>query len=146
MQVPAGIRKSGPWTVCLSGLYDPPTTSQFTLTRQGTLSIYHDKLGLIVTGANSKHQPELATFMETVDDQVTTVPRSSRLRMSDQGDRLGLAHRRFFAVLEVPPPERERLRFLFEITEQGRGRMRDVRLNLQLVLKAGEPLETAHTP
>jgi len=143
MKVPAGIRKSEPWTICLSGLFDPPTTSQFTLDRQGTLSIYHDQLGMIVTGANSKHQPELATFMETADGQVTTVPRSSRLRMTDEGDRLGLAHRRFFAVLAVPPPERERLRFRFEVTEQGHGRMRDGQLNLQLVLKAGEPLETA---
>jgi hypothetical protein len=63
MRVPAGIRKSEPWTICLSGLFDPPTTSQFTLDRQGTLSIYHDTLGMIVTGANSKHQPELATSL-----------------------------------------------------------------------------------
>jgi hypothetical protein len=145
MQVPAGIRKSEPWTVCLSGLFDPPTTSQFTLDRQGTLSIYHDKLGMVVTGANSKHQPELATFVETADERVTTVPRSSRLRMTDEGDRLGLAHRRFFAVLEVPPPDRERFSFRFEITEQGHGRMRTVQLNLQLVLKAGEPLETGRS-
>jgi hypothetical protein len=145
MHVPAGIRKSEPWTVCLSGLYDPPTTSQFTLDRQAALSIYHDKLGTIVTGANSKHQPQLATFMETADDEVTTVPRNSRLRMSDEGDRLGLAYRRFFAVLEVPPPEAERLGFRFDVTEQGPGQMSDVELNLQLVLKAGQPLETART-
>ena len=63
MKVPAGIRKTGPWIVCLSGLIDAPIDSQFTLDRQGHLSIYHEKLGLIVTGANSKHQPELATFL-----------------------------------------------------------------------------------
>src|SRR5262249_8456679 len=60
-RVNAGIRKTGPWIVCLSGLIDTPIDSQFTLDRQGHLSIYHEKLGLIVTGANSKHQPELAT-------------------------------------------------------------------------------------
>jgi hypothetical protein len=145
MQVTAGIRKSQPWTVCLSGLFDPPTTSQFTLDRQAALSIYHDELGMIVTGANSKHQPDLATFMEKADDQVTTVPFSSRLRMTDEGDRLGLAHRRFFAVLDVAPPEPDRLSFHFEVTEQGRGRMGEVQLNLQLVLKPGLPLETARS-
>ena len=145
LQVPAGVRRVQPWTICLSGLVDRPTTSQFTLDRQGTLSIYHDQLGMIVTGANSKHQPELATFMETADGQVTTVPHSSQLRMTDQLDQLGLAHRRFFAVLNVAPPQPERLRFWFEIVEQGHGRMRDVRLNLQLVLKGGETLETAHS-
>src|SRR5262245_61036829 len=33
--------------------------------------------------------------------------------------------------------------FRFAITETGRGRLQDVRLNLQLCLKAGETLETA---
>jgi hypothetical protein len=98
---------------------------------------------MILLGANSKHQPELATFMETVDGRVTTVPLSSRLRMTDKGDRLGLAHRRFFAVLEVPPADPERLSLRFEVTERGRGRMRDAQLNLQLALKEGETLETA---
>lgn len=143
LQVSAGMRRNAPWTVCLSGLFDSPTTSQFTLDRQGTLSIYHDRLGMIVTGANSKHQPELATFQEDADGRVTTVPFSSRLRMNDQHDQLGLAHRRFFAVLTVDPPRPRQLRYDFEIVEQGRGRMRDVRLNLQLVLEPGEALETA---
>lgn len=142
LEVSAGIRKSDPWIICLSGLREPPTDSQFTLDRQAALSIYHQKLGMIVLGANSKHQPELATIMETVDGSVTTVPVSSRLQMRDGGDRLGLAHRRFFAVLEVPPAEPERLRFNFEITERGRGRMKEAQLNLQLALKAGEVLET----
>jgi hypothetical protein len=88
MKTPAGIRKSGPWTVCYSGLIDAPIESQFTLDRQGHLSIYHEKLGLIITGAGSKHQPELATFAERTRDAVRTIPLSSRLRMSDDRDRL----------------------------------------------------------
>ena len=144
LNVAAGIRKSSPWTVCLSGLSEPPTDSRFTLSRQAALSVHHEKLGLIISGANSKHQPELATFMETVDGEVTTVPLSSRLRMTDEGDRLGVAHRRFFAVLEVPPAQTDRLDLKFQIVERGRGRMKDAQLNLQLVLKPGETLETAH--
>src|SRR5262249_53005494 len=46
---------------------------------------------------------------------------------------------------EVPIPTAERLPFRFAITETGRGRLQDVRLNLQLCLKAGETLETAET-
>ena len=100
MNVQAGIRKTGPWVVCLSGLIDPPISNQFTLDRQGHLSIYHEKLGLIVTGANSKHQPELATFLEQAGDQTHHVPLSSRLRMSDDRDRLGLGYETFFAELD----------------------------------------------
>jgi hypothetical protein len=145
MKVHAGIRKTGPWTVCLSGLIDAPIDSQFTLDRQGHLSIYHEKLGLIVNGANSKHQPDLATFLEKSKDRVTTIPLSSRLLMSDERDRLGLGYNTFFAEAEVPKPAENKLPFRFAITETGRGRLQDVRLNLQLVLKAGETLETAKT-
>ena len=65
MGVPAGIRKTGPWVVCLSGIVATPAiNNRFYLDRQGNLSIFHEKLGMIITGANSKRQPELATFSE----------------------------------------------------------------------------------
>jgi hypothetical protein len=143
MKVPAGIRKTGPWTICLSGLIDTPIDSQFTLDRQGHLSIYHEKHGLIVTGANSRNQPELATFLEKTKDRVTTIPLSSRLRMSEDRDRLALGYRTFFAEAEAPKPADDRMTFRFAITETGRGRLQDVQLNLQLCLKTGDTLETA---
>jgi hypothetical protein len=158
MKVNAGIRKTGPWTVCLSGLIDTPIDSQFTLDRQSHVSIYHEKLGLIVTGANSKRQPELATFLDKSKDRITTIPLSSRLRMSpsplpspaggegtDKGDRLGLGYSTFFAEAEVPTPTAERMPFRFAITETAPNRLQDAQLNLQLCLKAGEALETAKT-
>lgn len=156
MKVQAGIRKTGPWTVCMSGLIDALIDSQFTLDRQGHLSIFHEKIGLIVTGANSKYQPELATFVEKTpprapapqDEQklrIRTIPLSSRLRMNDDRDRLGLGYDAFFADLEIPKPSEQQLLFRFAITETGPNRLRDVTLNLQLVLKSGETLETATT-
>jgi len=75
MQVPAGIRKSGPWQVCLCGLIDTqPLNSRFYLDRQGRVSVFHEKAGLIITGANSKRQPELATFTEAISMQPPTAP------------------------------------------------------------------------
>lgn len=150
LRVPAAIRKSGPWAVCLSGLIDTPIDSQFTLDRQGHLSIFHDRLGLIITGANSRNQPQLATFLEKSKERITTIPLSSRVRMAQQAsgpriDRLGLGYHTFFAEAELPIPQAERLPFRFAITETGRGRLQDVKLNLQLCLKAGEVLETATT-
>src|SRR5262249_89808 len=141
MKVPAGVRKTGPWVVCLSGLIDTQVDSQFTLDRQGHLSIFHDKLGLIVTGANSKRQPELATFSEKFKGQPNHRPVSSRLRMSDEQDRLGIAYNTFFAELEVAPPSAQRAAFRFNVVE--RGRLEEAQLTLQLCLKAGEVLETA---
>src|SRR3970282_628254 len=78
-QVPAGIRKTGPWVVCLSGLISTPAVgNQFYLDRQGHVSVFHEKAGLIITGANSKRQPELATFWEKLQGQVYHMPQVSR--------------------------------------------------------------------
>jgi hypothetical protein len=141
MSVPAGIRKRGPWVTCLSGLIATPTTSQWYLDRRGHLSVFHEKLGLIITGANSKNQPELATFTEKIGGPVVHTPTSSRLKMSDEADQLALAYNSFFAVLEVMPASDKRQEFHVVITPTGH--IAKVALNLQLVLKPGAALETA---
>jgi hypothetical protein len=143
MSVPAGIRKTGPWVVCLSGLTSTQAvTSQFYLDRQGHLSVFHDKLGLIVTGAGSKRQPELATFLEKLQGQTIHMPISSRLQMNDNGDRLSLAYNTFFTDLYALPPSERQLQLRFVMTGRGEPPA-EARLNLQLCLKAGETLETA---
>src|SRR4051812_1738177 len=143
MSVPAGIRKAGPWVVCLSGIISTPAVNnQFYLDRQGHLSVYHNKLGLVITGAGSKRQPELATFFEKLQGQTFHLPISSRLQMSDSnGDRLSLAYNTFFTDLYVSPPAEDHLQLRFVMT--GRGPASESQLNLQLCLKAGEVLETA---
>jgi hypothetical protein len=142
LSVPAGIRKNGPWQIALSGLMSTQAiNSQFYLDRQGHLSVFHQKLGLIITGANSKRQPELATFSETVLGQVVHMPISTRLQMNDEQDRLSLAFNTFFSDLYLKVPSESELTLRFVIT--GRGRPADdPRLTLQLCLKAGEMIET----
>jgi hypothetical protein len=142
MSIPAGIRKTGPWQVALSGLMSTQAiNSQFYLDRQGHISVFHQKLGLIITGANSKRQPELATFSETLLGQTVHMPISTRLQMSESQDRLSLAYNTFFTDLHIPAPSETELTLSFAITGRGRP-AEDPRLNLQLCLKAGETLET----
>ena len=144
MRVPAGIRKREPWTIALSGLTSAqPVANQFFLDRQCHLSIFHEKLGLIVSGANSKRQPELATFRETVRGRTSHLPISTALRMEPGLDRLSLAYNTFFADLEVPEPSRQRVAFRFAVTEMGR--VEEAQLAVQLVLRPGELLETGKT-
>jgi hypothetical protein len=143
MSVPAGIRKRGPWVVCLSGLISTQAaTNQFYLDRQGSLSIFHEKLGLIVTGANSKRQPELATFSGKLGGQRFHMPISSRLRMSEERDRLGLAYPKFFSELTVRIGSESQVQLQFAITGVGQP-PEQAQLALQLCLKSGETLETA---
>jgi len=63
---------------------------------QSSLSVFHQKLGLIISGANSKHQPELATFSESFGGATYNTPVSSRLQLGDKQDRLSLAYNTFF--------------------------------------------------
>lgn len=144
MSIPGGIRKTGPWMVALSGIIETQAViSQFYLDRQANLSIYHARTGLIVSGANSKRQPELATLREKLHDgTIAHLPGNSRLQMSSTVDRLSLAFNTFFTDLYVPPPEGPNLSFRFVIA--GRGRPpQEAFTALQLVLHAGETLETA---
>jgi hypothetical protein len=142
MSVTAGIRKQGPWVVCLSGLISTQAaTNQFYLDRQASLSLFHERLGLIVTGANSKRQPELATFSGTIGGQLFHMPISSSLRMDEEGDRLGLAYPKFFSELAVKVRSDSALQLQFSITGLGQP-PEEARLTLQLSLKRGETLET----
>ena len=118
--IPAAIRKTGPWVVCLSGLISTQAiNNQYYLDRQGNIEVFHEKTGLIITGANSKRQPELATFSEKLLGQVFHMPMSSRLQMGEEQDRLSLAYNTFFSDLYVPKPSSSILRFHFSITGRG---------------------------
>ncbi len=142
MTIPAGVRKTGPWQVCLSGIMNTQAISnQFFLDRQSHISIFHQKLGLIVAGANSKRQPELATFSEKLLGQTVHMPISTRLQMSDEQDRLSLAYNTFFSDLYIPRPAENELSMRFVITGRGTP-AEDPQLTLQLCLKPGEVLET----
>jgi hypothetical protein len=140
--IPVGIRKTGPWVICLSGIVDTPAPlNRFYLDRQGHLSVFHEKLGLIITGANSKRQPELATFSERFPDFTANIPLSSRLQMGDSQDRLSLGYNTFWADLLVPEPTASGAKLRFVINGRGKP-AEDLRINLQLGLRAGEVLET----
>jgi hypothetical protein len=142
MSVPAGIRKSGPWQVCLSGLMSTQAVNnQFYLDRQGHITVVHQKLGMIITGANSKRQPELATFSEKLQGQSFHMPVSTRLQMGPKGDRLSLAYNTFFSDTYIPPPSESEMSLRFVIAGKGRP-ADDPKLTLQLCLKSGEMLET----
>ena len=143
MSVPAGIRKSGPWQIALSGLMSAQAIhNQYYLDRQGNVSVFHQKAGLIITGAGSKRQPELATFSEHLMGQTVHLPISTRLHMGELQDRLSVAYNTFFADLFVSRSAENELALRFRITQRGEA-ADSARLTLQLVLKAGETLETA---
>lgn len=142
LQAPAGVRHSAPWSIALSGLAGlGPATSQWFLDRQSHVALYHRAKGLILTGANSRNQPELATFQERLGEKVVHTPLDAKLEMGAEGDHLWLAYHRFFAELFTPKPtEREAG---LEVRINGRGPAPDdARFTLQLVLIPGQEITT----
>ncbi|HWQ53956.1 MAG TPA: hypothetical protein VN442_09735 [Bryobacteraceae bacterium] len=140
---PAGVRKAGPWVATLSGLIATrPLASQWFLDRQAHLSVFHQKAGLILSGGNSRRQPEIATFAETTAGTVQHLPLDSRLDMTDAADRLWLAYNSFFSEIEVPRATGSGMDIRFKISGRGPA-PESARLALQLVLHPGEELETA---
>jgi hypothetical protein len=141
MKVPAGIRKTEGWVVCLSGLLgSPDNTNNFFLDRQGNMSVFHEKCGLIITGANSKDQPQLATFTEDIGTQIVHKAQTTHLSMGDRADKLSLSYNVFFAELEIPKPSKNELKLHVATTYKWGEAVAN--MNLQLVLKAGQVLQT----
>ena len=60
------IRRKGPWFVCLSAYCCPLPKSRWIQDRQNLASIWHDHVGLIAGGGNTKLQPLWSCF--TVGD------------------------------------------------------------------------------
>lgn len=62
----AATVRRGPWFVCFSAYTTPIVNSRWIQDRQNFVSIYHDKVGLILGGGNTKLQPAWSSF--TVGD------------------------------------------------------------------------------
>ncbi len=63
----AATLRQGPWFVCVSAYTTPISTSRWIQDRQNLLSVYHDDVGLVIGGGNTKLQPAWSSF--TVGDE-----------------------------------------------------------------------------
>lgn len=62
----AFVHRHRPWFVCLSAFHSPVEENRWIQDRQNFVSVFHDRVGLIVGGGNTKLQPLWSTF--TVGD------------------------------------------------------------------------------
>ena len=129
LQLPVSRQQSGDWTVILSGLTGPGFSRWF-LDRQSHLSVYHARLGLIINGAPSKRQPELAAFAESIARDGQANPAG-----------VALAYEGFTASIKAELNHDVGL--TFALRPHGPAPPPSVRVALQLQLHPGETLETA---
>lgn len=63
----AATLRQGPWFICLSAYTTPIATNRWHQDRQNMFSVFHDRVGLVIGGGNTKLQPAWSTF--TVGDE-----------------------------------------------------------------------------
>lgn len=59
----ARVSKAGKWFSCLSAITVEPDDSRWGMDRQSFVGLYHEDVGLIIGGGNSKDQPAFSNFI-----------------------------------------------------------------------------------
>jgi hypothetical protein len=120
----AAVRRRGPWFLAASAMTSPLSTSRWIQDRQNFVSVYHDQLGVILGGGNTKLQPrwsnftagDLSLFRHRAGDEnpnfqapdgVVYLPTSARLLAGpDFGVELVYGARKARIALKVVGPDR----------------------------------------
>jgi hypothetical protein len=129
------VRRKSPWFYCLSGFTAPTTKNRWGLDRQNFVSIWHDQVGLIVGGGNSKQQIEWSNFIFPRAGRLSYIPTSGEVRENQ----VILSYEDKKASLEVSPESKNELRLkaiLADPSSTATGQ-------LILYLKAGNTCKTA---
>ena len=121
------VRRSGPWFVCLSGYLTPPrerknyTLKRWIMDRAQHLSIWHEKVGLVVGGGNSKNDPARSTFIVWSGNRCFYVADSAELKASTkEGDAITLRYGRRRCTLNVKALGPDRIEVVFSGPEKGK--------------------------
>ncbi len=82
----AATFRRGPWFACLSAYTSPVVNNRWIQDRQNLVSIYHDRVGLIVGGGNTKLQPAWSTFTVGDTSLLQHTPGDTRPNFQPKGE------------------------------------------------------------
>jgi hypothetical protein len=131
----ATVRRKAPWFYALSGFTAPTTRNRWGLDRQNFVSVWHEGVGLIIGGGNSKGQSEWSNFIFPRAGRLAYIPSGGEVRENQ----LVLSYEDKKASLEVSPGSKTELKLkaaLLDPTSSATGQ-------LLLHLKAGNTCKTA---
>jgi hypothetical protein len=128
------IRRKGPWFIYMSAYHCPVLENRWIQDRQNFVSIYHDKVGLIVGGGNTKLQPlwsnftvgDISLLKHTPGDEnpkftpeggLLHLPDAAGLKKSDPPG-LGLMYGKERCSIEVEPIDDDSLRIRLRATSK----------------------------
>jgi hypothetical protein len=144
------VRRRGPWFVCLSGYLTPRkeraanALNRWYMDRQQHLSLWHEDLGLVVGGGNSKFQPDRSTFAVWSGGHCRHEADSARLsKGAKSGDRIRLRYGRQACSLTVRAVSPRRAELTFSAPRVGD---REVLAGFLLRVVPGRKMRTSRKP
>jgi len=140
------LMRRGSWVVCVSGIISPPWEgNRFFLDRYTYLEVWHEKVGLLLGGGNTKRQPQIATLlMEPSHGALDFWPQESRITTSGDSLQLELRFQKFRARMKVSIIDNQTLRIKSDFIETTPPILWPNRYecNLQVQIKAGQNITT----
>lgn len=143
------IRRHGAWMLSVSGYGTPPESraainnQRWIMTRSNCLSVWHDKLGVIIGGGHSKSAPLFATF-DVWDHGAQRLEPDKADFTSRNGEEIARLHYGPFICVLRLKPHGNKLDITFELPPET-ARRAQVRAGFTLMPKHGSALRWTAT-
>jgi hypothetical protein len=133
------VRRKAPWFYCLSAFTAVPVTSRWAFDRQNFISVWHDQLGLVITGGSSKRQPDWSNFVFSRGGRPIYIPSVGEVKVQEPQDMVILTYDDKRATLAVEAESKRELRIKVQTEKSDQG----VTGHLILNLRPGNALKSA---
>jgi hypothetical protein len=133
------VRRKSPWLYCLSGFTAAPSTNRWGLDRQNFVSVWNEQVGLIITGGNSKAQPEWSNFVFSRGGRPAYIPSNGVVREKNPRDAVTLSYEDKKASIEVSEKSKKELQIKTRLEDPGSSATGQ----LMLYFKSGNTFKTA---
>jgi len=140
------IRRDTPWFVAVSGYSTPPDARtalgrmRFLATRSNCLSVWHEAVGLLIGGGNSKRDPFFSTFDVGEKGARRLEPDAVSFRTNSEGDEtIRFRYGRYGCLLHLRWKSGNALAFTFELPPSTH-KNTIVQAGFTMRLKAGDSL------
>ncbi|HVN81736.1 MAG TPA: hypothetical protein VMW38_22315 [Terriglobia bacterium] len=114
------VRRKPPWFYGLSGFTAVPVKSRWALDRQNFVSVWHDQLGLLITGGSSKRQSDWSNFVFSRGGRPIYIPTAAEVKEKGSQDMVSLTYddKRVTLLVEAASKQELRIKAQLERADQ----------------------------
>jgi hypothetical protein len=133
-------RWKAPWFYCLSGFTAAPSKNRWGLDRQNFVSVWNEQVGLIISGGNSKTQPQWSNFVfPRAGGRAVYIPSNGVVREKNPRDAVTLSYEDKRASIEVSEKSKKELQIKTMLDDPGSS----ATSQFVLYFKSGNTFKTA---